>query len=56
MNVSEDLAELFAACDRREAACRSRVRYNKAYYSLDRGDGVEHLALHVGESPEDICV
>ena len=56
MDVSEELAELFAACDRREAAYRSRVRYHKAYYSLDRGDGIEHLALHVGESPEEICV
>lgn len=56
MDVSEELAELFAACDRREAAYRSRVRYHKAYYSLDRGDGVEHLALHMGESPEEICV
>ena len=56
MEVSEDLAELFAACDRREAAYRSRVRYHKAYYSLDRGDGIENAALHVGESPEEICV
>ena len=32
------------------------MRYHKAYYSLDRGDGVEHLALHMGESPEEICV
>ena len=56
MDVSEELAELFAACDRREAAYRSRVRYHKAYYSLDRGDGVEHLALHAVESPEEICV
>ena len=56
MDVSEDLAELFAACDRREAAYRSRVHYHKAYYSLDRGDGVEHLALHESESPEETCV
>ena len=56
MEVSEDLAELFAACDRREAAYRSRVRYHKAYYSLDRGDRIENMALHVSESPEEICV
>ena len=56
MDVSEDLVELFSACDRREAAYRSRVRYHKAYYSLDRSDGIENAALHVGESPEEICV
>ncbi len=30
---------------------QSRIRYHKAYYSLDRGDGIEHSALFVPSLP-----
>lgn len=33
---------------------QSRIRYHKAYYSLDRGDGIEHSALFVSLSPDEI--
>ncbi|MDI3116623.1 sigma-70 family RNA polymerase sigma factor [Clostridioides difficile] len=33
---------------------QSRIRYHKAYYSLDCGDGIEHSALFVSLSPDEI--
>jgi len=35
-------------------AYQSKIRYHKAYYSLDRGDGIEHNALFVSLSPDEI--
>lgn len=37
-----------------EQAYQSHIRYHKAYYSLDRGDGIEHSALFVSLSPDEI--
>ncbi|WP_417021078.1 RNA polymerase sigma factor [Clostridioides difficile] len=33
---------------------QNRIRYHKAYYSLDRGDGIEHSALFISLSPDEI--
>ena len=43
------LDELYRA----EAACYSKIRYHKAYYSLDRVDGIENASLFLFPSPED---
>lgn len=42
MEVSEEVAEMFKEFDRKEAAYRLRTYRHKAYYSLDRDDGLEH--------------
>ena len=47
MEVSEDVAEMFKEFDRKEAAYRLRTYRHKAYYSLDRDDGLEHEAVFV---------
>lgn len=47
MEVSEEVAEMFKEFDRKEAAYRLRTYRHKAYYSLDRDDGLEHEALFV---------
>ena len=44
MEVSEEVAEMFKEFDRKEAAYRLRTYRHKAYYSLDRDDGLEHEA------------
>ena len=38
----------------REAAYRLRTYRHKAYYSLDRNDGIEHEALFVAFSPYEL--
>ena len=53
MEVSEEVAEMFKEFDRKEAAYRLRTYRHKAYYSLDRDDGLEHEADHAGASRSD---
>ena len=47
MEVSEEVAEMFKEFDRKEAAYRLRTYRHKAYYSLDRNDGLEYEAVFV---------
>lgn len=54
MDVSDEVAELFKEFERREAAYRLRTYRHKAYYSLDREDGIEHETLFVALSPWEI--
>ena len=57
MEVSEEVAEMFKEFERKEAAYRLRTYRHKAYYSLDRDDGLEHEAVFVALSPPDVlCV
>ena len=44
VEVPDEVAEELMASKRREAAHAERVRYNKAYYSLDCDDGIEYSA------------
>ena len=53
MEVSEEVAEMFKEFERKEAAYRLRTYRHKAYYSLDRDDGLEHEAVFVALSPHD---
>ena len=64
MEVSEEVAEMFKEFDRKEAAYRRsrhtgfryrlRTYRHKAYYSLDRDDGLEHEAVFVALSPHEL--
>ena len=54
IDVSEEIADMLREADRREAAYRLRTYRHKAYYSLDRGDGIEHEALFFAPSPHEI--
>lgn len=54
IEVPDEVAEAMAAFDRMEAAYRLRTYRHKAYYSLDREDGIEHSALFVSLSPCEI--
>lgn len=42
IEVPDEVAEELLAGKRWEAAYAERVRYNKAYYSLDCNDGIEY--------------
>ena len=56
MEVSEEVAEMFKEFERKEAAYRLRTYRHKAYYSLDRDDGLEHEAVFVALSPHELYV
>ncbi len=54
IELSDEVAEELTASRRREAAHTERVRYNKAYYSLDCDDGIEYSACLHAPSPQEL--
>lgn len=54
IEVPDEVAALLHNFELREAAYRLRTYRNKAYYSLDRGDGIEHEILFVSLSPCEV--
>ena len=51
VEVSDEVAAALAEAERMERNSIRRVYWNKAYFSLDAGDGIEHEALFVALSP-----
>ncbi len=54
IDVPEEVASLMDSYEHAEAACYLRRYRHKAYYSLDRGDGIEHDILFVSLSSCEI--
>ena len=54
VEAPDEVAEELMASKRREAAHAERVRYNKAYYSLDCDDGIEYSACLHEPSPQEL--
>ena len=54
VEVPDEVAEELMAGKRAEAAHAERVRYNKAYYSLDCDDGIEYSACLHEPTPQDL--
>ncbi len=54
LDVPDEVFNIFEEYRKAEQAYQSRIRYHKAYYSLDRDDGIEHSALFVSLSPDEI--
>jgi RNA polymerase sigma-70 factor (ECF subfamily) len=54
VEVPEEVAEALQEFDRQEDAYQRRMYRNKAQYSLDRGDGIEHDILFISLSPWEI--
>lgn len=54
VEMPDEVAEELIASKRREAAHAERVRYNKAYYSLDCDDGIEYSACLHEPSPQEL--
>lgn len=54
VEVPDEVAQALLAGKRAEAAHTERVRYNKAYYSLDCDDGIEYSACLHEPSPQEI--
>ena len=58
VEVPDEVAEELMASKRREAAHAERVRYNKAYYSLDCDDGTtgRHWLAMAGAAAGFVCI
>lgn len=54
IEVPDEIENIFIEFKQREAAYHSRKYYNKAQYSLDRDDGIEHHILYRELSPGEI--
>ena len=54
VEVPDEVAEALLAGKRAEASYMERVRYNKAYYSLDCDDGIEYSACLHEPSPQEL--
>lgn len=54
IEVPDEIAVLMDSYEHAEAAYYLRRYRHKAYYSLDRGDGIEHDILFVSLSPFEI--
>lgn len=54
INVPDEVYDIFEAYRKAEQAYQSKRHYHKAYYSLDRDDGIEHRALFVSLLPDEI--
>jgi RNA polymerase sigma-70 factor (ECF subfamily) len=54
IGVPDEVADMLRGFELREAAYRLRTYRHKAYFSLDRGDGIEHDILFVSMSPCEI--
>jgi len=54
VDIPDEVAAALAEAERRERNYLHRLVYNKAFYSLDAGDGIEHEALFVSLSPCEV--
>ena len=54
IEVTDEVAEELRADKRFEAAHAERVRYNKAFYSLDCDDGIEYSACLHDPTPQEL--
>ena len=52
--VPDEIAEVFLEIERHENAYRVRTYRYKAYYSLDRDDGIENDTVKKPRTPEEI--
>ena len=53
MDVPDEIASAMDKAGREEHAYYERRRYHRAFYSLERDDGIESDAIHTPSSPED---
>ena len=56
VEVNDEIVEAFLLATRQENNYHQRTYRHKAYYSLDRSDGIENSILHTEPSPEEILM
>lgn len=55
IDVPEKVLLAMQDAKRKENAYQRRKFHHKAYYSLDRNDGIEHDTFYQALTPQDIC-
>ena len=53
LEVSDEVASILEDDKRRQINYEQYIRDNKAFYSLDTGDGIEAAAIHKPEQPDE---
>lgn len=56
VEVSDEVAAFFTEDKRRQTNYAQYIRDHKAFYSLDRGDGIETAALYKPEQPDELLI
>ena len=54
IEVTDEIAEVFAEFARSEKNFSEKVRYHRAFYSLDADNGIEKSILFVSASPQEL--
>ena len=54
IELPDDIAEVFANFERAEHNYLEKLRYHKAFYSLDEDNGIEKDILFVSQSPDEL--
>lgn len=54
IEIPDDVAEVFADFARAEHRYLEKLRYHKAFYSLDEGNGIEKDIIFVSQSPDEL--
>ena len=54
IEVPDEVAEAIKNFKRREKTQAEVIRYHRAFYSLDVGDGIEKSILYVSSSPDEL--
>ena len=54
IEISDEIAAVFADFARTEHRYLEKLRYHKAFYSLDEGNGIEKDIIFVSQSPDEL--
>lgn len=54
VEVPNEVAKAMKQFDSQESAYKRKMYRNKAYFSLDQDDGIEHSTIYVSPSPDEI--
>lgn len=54
IEVEDDISKVYDDFDKKKSAVHRQMFRNKAQYSLDVGDGIEHDAVFMVASPEEV--
>ena len=54
IDVTDEIAEVFANFEKAEHRYLEKVRYHKAFYSLDEGNGIENDAISCVQPPDKL--
>lgn len=54
IEVSDEIAQVFSDFAHTEKSQREKIRYHRAFYSLDAGDGIENEIVFVSASPQEL--